>query len=521
MKRKLLAIALFAFVLICLNTVVSYGAISASSKTVNSGENVTISVSSAESLGAYTIQVTDNGGLTFVSSTAPAGFAANGKKISGASTTGVTSLGSFTFKAPSVSKDTTYYVKITSTGTEGPNTEIVGPSTATATITVKAPVQQPSPKPTPAPTFSSVNETVYATTDVNVRSSYNTSSSKIGLLPKGQSATRTGVGSNGWSKVTYNGKTGYIMSSYLTTTKPAEVTNTPKPTPSTKPSEKPEEKSNDSTLKTLSITGVEFTPEFNSSTTSYVANIGAEITEVEVLAEVNNEKATYEITGNTELQDGENRVIVTVTAEDGTVTNYEIKLIKGDEAIPLNALAIVGIKENDDQVNISLGEPNIVEGVVEYTINLSEFMKSIDIHALYSSDLNQYEGIGKFDLKVGENKFAVVLKQQSEETEPKVTEYILTINNPEKVVETVKEDNKINYKLIAIISAIVLVTILAITLLIVHYKKQNKVEYAEADYSFLKNDESIQNKEKEREEKIKENDIGKDNEGRRKGGKHF
>ena len=69
------------------------------------------------------------------------------------------------------------------------------------------------------PTFKNVNETVYATTNVNIRKSWDANSEKIGTLSKGQSITRTGIGSNGWDKVNYNGTTAYISSSYLTTTK--------------------------------------------------------------------------------------------------------------------------------------------------------------------------------------------------------------------------------------------------------------------------------------------------------------
>ena len=104
-------------------------------------------------------------------------------------------------------------------------------------------VPQPStPTPTPAPTptqpttpntnnntnnnnnnnnnnkvaFSDVNETVYTTERVNLRKSYSTSSEKISTLSKDTKLTRTGVSSNGWSRVNYNGQTGYIFSQYLT-----------------------------------------------------------------------------------------------------------------------------------------------------------------------------------------------------------------------------------------------------------------------------------------------------------------
>lgn len=64
--------------------------------------------------------------------------------------------------------------------------------------------------------FTDVNESVFTNDRVNLRKSYSTSSAKITTLDKNTKLTRTGVSSNGWSRVTYNGQTGYIYSQYLT-----------------------------------------------------------------------------------------------------------------------------------------------------------------------------------------------------------------------------------------------------------------------------------------------------------------
>ena len=72
---------------------------------------------------------------------------------------------------------------------------------------------------TPTVSFSSRNETVYATGSVNVRASYSTNSRVIGSLSEGDSLTRTGI-SDEWSRVTYEGQTAYVINSGLTTTEP-------------------------------------------------------------------------------------------------------------------------------------------------------------------------------------------------------------------------------------------------------------------------------------------------------------
>lgn len=67
--------------------------------------------------------------------------------------------------------------------------------------------------------FQEVNETVTAKEKTNLRNkpSQGSDSSVLFTLSNGETATRTGVSNSGWSRVIYNGKTCYAVSSYLTT----------------------------------------------------------------------------------------------------------------------------------------------------------------------------------------------------------------------------------------------------------------------------------------------------------------
>lgn len=72
--------------------------------------------------------------------------------------------------------------------------------------------------------FTEVNETVYATGTVNLRSGPSTNDEKVGTLNKNQSVTRIGIGTgdySSWSKIKLSdGSEVYVASKYLTTTKP-------------------------------------------------------------------------------------------------------------------------------------------------------------------------------------------------------------------------------------------------------------------------------------------------------------
>ena len=67
------------------------------------------------------------------------------------------------------------------------------------------------------PIYTTVNEKVTAKELVNLRSEANQSAKIMGTLQNGEVLIRTAVGSNGWSKLTYNNKTVFAISSYLTT----------------------------------------------------------------------------------------------------------------------------------------------------------------------------------------------------------------------------------------------------------------------------------------------------------------
>lgn len=74
--------------------------------------------------------------------------------------------------------------------------------------------------------FTEVNETVYATDTVNIRSSWSAESEKLGSLNKGDNVVRTGISiegteAEGWSRIQLSdGRIVYVSNKYLSTTKP-------------------------------------------------------------------------------------------------------------------------------------------------------------------------------------------------------------------------------------------------------------------------------------------------------------
>lgn len=456
MKNKILGILIFIGILLGLCTVTSFGAISANSKTVNSGDSVTITVSSSQAVGACTLKCTDAGGLSLSSSNTSSGQA-NGNSISISSSSGVTTLGTYTFKTPSVTSDTTYTVKFSATGMEDTNLNSIANSSTSAKITVKAPSSNNNTttpeKETPTtkePTFKSVNQTIYAKSSTNVRASYSTSSSAIGKLEAGESVTRIGIGDNGWSKVTYKGKTAYVYSSNITTTKPSE-----------------------STVKTLSELTVQegtITPEFNADTTKYTLDVTENVEKLTLTATASDGKSKVDITGNENFVIGVNTVKITVTAEDGTTRIYTIDVNKTQaQPIKLSTLNVTGIKL----------EPEFNPEVYKYTVNLEAGSNVTDLNIEATTDTEKaiVEIVGNENFVEGENVITIIV---SSEDGTQKTSYQIIVNKPAATTAAAGIFGTPNdLTLYIILGALVLAIIVVIIILIVKLRKNKKSDINE------------------------------------------
>lgn len=402
MVKKIKYLLLFSFTIILALCTKSQARITTNDPTVSSGETVTITISSQEKVASGAINVTSNGGLTFVKAS---GGQTNGTLVAFAGTENKTSgIATYTFKTPTVTKTQTYKVVFASRDMANVDGELVNSSSATATVTVKAKqinnnnnssgTGNNKGNNTTAPSFSSVNQTVYATSEANVRSSYSTSSSIIGSLKQGDSVKRTGIGSNGWSKVTYNGQTAYVSTDLLTTTKP-EVKQDDK---------KDEEKSNNKNLKSLKVSPSSLDSDFVASTTEYTMTVGSDIDTIKVETVAEDSKAKVSISGNKSLKVGTNTISIKVTAEDETVRTYKIIVTKEkQEQLKLKELLVGGMPL----------QPEFDSNIYEYTITLDDNnVSELNITATPNKEKANVEILGNTQLKAGENTITILLKSK-------------------------------------------------------------------------------------------------------------
>ena len=372
---------------------------------------------------------------------------------------------------------------------ETPNLERVENETNTAVLTVKAKVQTPTTPTTPTtpqtpttptvtePKFTDTNKTMYSTGDINLRASWSTSSAAT-KITKGTELKVTGTSTdkvNGyvWYRLSYNGATKYVASYLLTNTKPEE-----------------EKKSDNAYLKSLTIEGQELTPVFNKETTAYTLQLTDDITELNIKAEAEDEKASVSIQGNKELKEGDNKVTVSVSAEDGTIKIYEITATKTEKtALGLKTL---GIKDSDISSMFKTD-------TYEYEIYIKDVDK-LEIEAIANDETATVEILGNEDLQEGENTITIIVSSQ--DGKENVTYQIKAnkiIANANTIADTTKEINPKIYLYIGI-GAVLLITLVIVIIYTIKHRNEDEFEYTD-------NFEGFPRELPERQEKYEENSI--------------
>lgn len=477
MKNKVFKILLFIIIALGILTIKSNAAYVSNDATVDSGADITITVKSSENLQNYDLALVSYAGLSYNGCSANDNAAVNSStgQISFATVgSGVTTLGTYYFKAPEVTATNTYKVVFNINGTSN-----------TSTVTVKAkenvPTPEPEPEPTPTPTptptpdptptpepeqekekepsFRNTNQTVYATGDINLRSSWSTSSSAT-RVSKDTEMTLTGTSSekiNGyiWYRVSYNGQTKYVASSLVTTTKPED-----------------EDEKTNANLKSLEVEGFSISPSFSASTLEYTMQVEMDTEKLKVNAQAESEKATVKIEGNETIVEGENIVKVIVTAEDGTTTKtYTIKVTKQEKVFGLKSL---NIKDTDISDMFKTD-------VYEYSINIKN-IDQLDIEAIATEEDATIEILGNENLQEGENIITIIVTSKDEKNtityQIKATKLLVTEQQTEA-----KTIDKMSI-IYAVVGGLALIALVIVVIYTIKHRKQNMYYNNEDDFDY-------------------------------------
>lgn len=238
-------------------------------------------------------------------------------------------------------------------------------------------------------------------------------------------------------------------------------------------------KSSNNYLSSLGIVGEVGTlsPEFYRETYEYTVEFGEsvnlyELTEIELEAKAEDDRATVKGTGKITLEEGENSIPITVTAENGTERTYTIKVVKPKKVeqseLRLQTLILNGIKKDGTYQTIDL---ELDPEKFEYDLQVPNDIKGISVNPTTENEDIIIEKEGNEDLEEGENKIEITLISPSDK-EVKTT-YVLNIKREVAIHEEVKDNNQQMYIIAGAVGAVVL---LIIIILIVKHRKKKKLK---------------------------------------------
>ena len=208
-------------------------------------------------------------------------------------------------------------------------------------------------------------------------------------------------------------------------------------------------KNNNTNLIKLSVDGQTLSPAFQYTTTEYTMVVNSSVSTLKVNATPAGDGATVLVTGEQLGADG-GTVIITVTAMDGTTKNYVITVTREGSNPPVDP-PIDPPDNPDDPVDPPATEvaklntlsikdfaisPSFSATVYAYTLSVPNTTTSIKVLA-YGANGCEIIITGADNLKVGENKVSVVVKENGKED----AEYVITVTRKEK--PTVTDDAKL------------------------------------------------------------------------------
>lgn len=186
-------------------------------------------------------------------------------------------------------------------------------------------------------------------------------------------------------------------------------------------------KSRNAYLSKLQINQEGLTPNFNKNKTSYAVTVGENVNDLKVTAVAENSKSKVAISGNTGLKNGDNKVYITVTAQDGTKKVYTITVTKTGDANKSNSYLQNLIVEN------ATLSPEFSKEIFEYDCGtVGKSVETLKILAFGENENVKIDITGNDKLSEGDNKIIVKVTSEDGTT---TKEYVITVKKDSNIVE--------------------------------------------------------------------------------------
>ena len=278
-------------------------------------------------------------------------------------------------------------------------------------------------------------------------------------------ANSAGTGNFIMSGITFTGDSGETVSVANKSVSISVISDNPVPTPTPEPEPAPIVKSNDSSLKSLTISSgsIDFVP----STLEYNLEVSSSVSTIQIQAVPNDTKATVKLPDKLSLETGLNTFEIIVTAEDGSTTTYKINVNKLENVISENALL--------SSLSISGKQINFSSDVFEYKIGNITTSK-LDINATAIDSNAKIKIFGNNNI----GKDGVIIIRVTAEA-GNYKDYILYVNNTNAGDTGEVSTSSLTYLMLIVSSGLFVISAIIIVLLLVSRNKYKKKILAQLD----------------------------------------
>lgn len=185
----------------------------------------------------------------------------------------------------------------------------------------------------------------------------------------------------------------------------------------------PVEPSSSTKIGTLVVVGYTLSPTFSKTKYNYTVVVPSDVTSVEVKATKGESNQTITGTGKRELEYGDNKVTVKVTAQNGASSSYEIIIKRTD-----NRTGDVTLKK----LSVTNTDIEYVEGQTTYEATVSRSIDSVLITASTTDTNAILTGTGKKELTIGKNTFYLSLSTVDQKGKSVTQTYTIIITRSEE-----------------------------------------------------------------------------------------
>ena len=187
-------------------------------------------------------------------------------------------------------------------------------------------------------------------------------------------------------------------------------------------------KSSNNYLSSITINAGNLLPEFYRETFEYtVENLPEDITELEINATAEDERAHISGLGVVSLNPGENRLIISVTAENESVREYILIVNRKQDLVESDLrLSSLEISKINKEGEFSPLEIQFDKETFEYNVEVDNHIVDLDVNPTVEREGIIIETTGEKNLKDGENVVSITLTAQNDENIQ--TSYVIKVN---------------------------------------------------------------------------------------------